>query len=262
MPRTFPSQIVGFLVHHFGDKSSIPTVHVDKVGIIAAFIELYDSMPPELIRLSTAEYSQLIAAVGQIRVALDQWRQTRQADSFIGVPEAFRAAWPMMKKLSDSIPAATHDLGFISDGLLQEMIALDVSAVTTDLQSGEWKSATIIAGSCCEALLLYGLQTVDRRTARTIATAVSAIAWPARRPDPLDPTLWDLFAYTEVAHKIGLISDDTKAELGPTRQYRNLIHPAKTVRQNVRCDRGTAYVAIGALEHVISDLRKNLKASR
>jgi hypothetical protein len=32
------------------------------------------------------------------------------------------------------------------------------------------------------------------------------------------------------------------------------------VRQNVRCDRGTAYVAIGALEHVISDLRKNLKA--
>jgi hypothetical protein len=43
----------------------------------------------------------------------------------------------------------------------REMIGLDTSAVSADLQSGEWKGATVLAGSCCEALLLYGLQTRD-----------------------------------------------------------------------------------------------------
>jgi hypothetical protein len=57
---------------------------------------------------------------------------------------------------------------------------------------------------------------------------------------------------------MGLVSRSTKDELTLTRYYRNLIHPAKTVREQVKCDRGTAYVAVGALEHLVSDLRKNL----
>jgi len=55
-----------------------------------------------------------------------------------------------------------------------------------------------------------------------------------------------------------LISDLTKGELEPAREYRNLIHPAKVMRERVRCDRGTAFVGAGALEHVLSDLKKNL----
>jgi hypothetical protein len=94
-----------------------------------------------------------------------------------------------------------------------------------------------------------------------LAAAVLAIKWAGRSPpkssDPTDRS-WDLFSYTEVAHKLDIISDGTKAELGPARDYRNLIHPAKTMRENVRCDRGTAYVATGALEHVLSDLKRNL----
>jgi hypothetical protein len=36
--------------------------------------------------------------------------------------------------------------------------------------------------------------------------------------------------------------------------FRNLIHPGRADRDNQVCDRGTAYSAIGALEHVIRDL--------
>jgi hypothetical protein len=125
---------------------------------------------------------------------------------------------------------------------------------------GEWKGATILAGSCCEALLLYGLQTRETKAPGSIATAVAAI-WPGGNvPNAADLAhrSWDLFSYTETAHYLGLITDTTKTELGPTRDYRNLIHPAKTMREKVRCDRGTAFVATGALEHVISDLRRNL----
>jgi hypothetical protein len=49
-----------------------------------------------------------------------------------------------------------------------------------------------------------------------------------------------------------------KLEVDRTRDYRNLIHPAKAIREKTICNRGTAYVAVGALEHVISDLRNNL----
>jgi len=103
---------------------------------------------------------------------------------------------------------AFHDLSFITDTVLQEMIGLDLSAVATDLQSGERKGATIIAGSCCEALLLYGLQTREAKKRGAIAGAVGAITWPSKPPKASDLTdrSWDLFSYTEVAHKVGLIS--------------------------------------------------------
>jgi hypothetical protein len=137
------------------------------------------------------------------------------------------------------------------------MIGLDIAAISTNLQSGEWKGATLLSGSCCEALLLYGLQT---RPPGSVPRAVNAITWRNKTPDPADLTdrSWDLFSYTEVAHHLKLISDTTKCELGPARDYRNLIHPAKSIREKVRCDRGTAFVGVGALEHVISDLKKYL----
>jgi hypothetical protein len=140
------------------------------------------------------------------------------------------------------------------------MIGLDLSAVATDLQSGEWKGATIIAGSCCEALLLYALQTKEKQKPGAIAGAVGAIAWPSKAPKASDATdrSWDLFSYTEAANQMGLITRSTKDELSLARNYRNLIHPAKTVREQVKCDRGTAYIAAGALEHLVSDVRKNL----
>jgi hypothetical protein len=141
------------------------------------------------------------------------------------------------------------------------MIGVDISAITTDLQSGEWKGATILAASCCEALLLHGLRTVDSRTPTAIRTAIAAVGWTGKSPNPADlmDRSWDLFWYTEIAWKVGLIADGTRVEVGRARDYRNLIHPAKTMRENVRCDRGTAYIATGALEHVVSDLRVSLR---
>jgi hypothetical protein len=167
----------------------------------------------------------------------------------------------MLEKLEDEAPSAAHDLSFITDPVLREMIALDVAAVGTALQSGEWKGATILSGSCCEAMLLYGIQTCDSKISGTMRSTVHAISWPGSKlPSPSDPTdrSWDFFAYTEVAHYLELIADTTKGELGPARDYRNLIHPAKSIREKVRCDRGTAFVGARALEDVIADLRRNL----
>jgi hypothetical protein len=61
-----------------------------------------------------------------------------------------------------------------------------------------------------------------------------------------------------LAHEMKLIIDATKNELETAREYRNLIHPARSIRQQMTCDRGTAYVGAGAMDHVIRDLKKNL----
>ena len=69
-----------------------------------------------------------------------------------------------------------------------------------------------------------------------------------KRPVPSDlihPS-WNLNFYAKVAHQLNLISANTESELDPARDYRNLIHPAKVVREKVQFDRGTAFVgAVG-----------------
>ncbi len=261
MPRAFPSQIAEFLAVTFKKPENLShaTVH-SYIGAVAGFLELYDQLPHELIRLSPGDYAPLVTAIGTIRFGTDQFRQTNNTESLRPVGGALGQAWRLIASLKDEAPSTTHDLSFITDAVLQEIISLDISAVATDIQSGEWKGATIIAGSCCEALLLYGLQTRETKSRGAIAGAVAAVTWLSKAPKGSDATdrSWDLFSYTEVAHKMGLISDSTKDELKLARNYRNLIHPAKTVREQVKCDRGTAYIAAGALEHLVSDLRKNL----
>jgi hypothetical protein len=155
-------------------------------------------------------------------------------------------------------PGTTYH--FINDPALQEMIGLDIAAVATALQSGEWKGATILAGSCCEALLLYGLVTKETKVPGSVPRAVAAMGARGRAlnaSDLIDKS-WDLFSYSSVARGLDLICDNTKSILDPARDYRNLIHPSKTIREGVRFDRGTALVGAGAIEHVISDLKKTL----
>jgi hypothetical protein len=261
MPRTFPSQITGYLAATFKKPESLDhaTVH-SYIGAVAGFLELYDQLPDELIRLSPNDYAALVTAIGTVRIGVHQFRQTSNPEGLRPVGGALGNAWNLIATLKDEVPSIIHDLSYITDAVLQEMIGLDISAVATDLQSGEWKGATIIAGSCCEALLLYGLQTKEAKKLGAIAGAVGAVRWPSKSPNASDPTdrSWDLFSYTEVAHQMGLISVSTKDEMTLARNYRNLIHPAKTIREQVKCDRGTAYIAAGALEHLVSDLRKNL----
>src|SRR5262245_22105766 len=74
----------------------------------------------------------------------------------------------------------TTALLFVTDPAVRESIQLDVSAATRDLEIGEWKGATVLAGSAIEALLLWALQDAERRMAHflaaTVAGAVASLA--------------------------------------------------------------------------------------
>jgi hypothetical protein len=260
MPRVFPSQIVEYLKAVFAENDPRRFAEFNEtIGPITGFLDLFDQLPPELIVLSGNDYAVLVQSIGTIRFRTEQWRQTNDGRAMRAVPQALSEAWKLVEKLPDQVPSAPHDLSFINDPILQGMIGLDIAAVTTALQSGEWKGATIIAGSCCEALLLYGIMTKDGKTPGSVAQAVRAMG-AGRKLNVSDFTdrSWDLSSYSTVAHALGLISDNTKSALHAARDYRNLIHPSKTIREAVKFDRGTALIGAGVIEHVISDLKKNL----
>lgn len=261
MARAVPSQIIAYLVQRFTRPDDFDRSIIEShIGAVAGFLELFDQLPPELIRLSAADFAELVASIGTVRFGTDQFRRGNSSDCLIPVGRALSRAWKLIGKLQDEAPSLSHDLSFSEDFVLRDMIGIDIAAITTGLQSGEWKGATIISGSCCEALLLYALQAYEAKSPGAVAAATNAINWPAKTPNTVDLTdrSWDLFSYAEVAHELRLVSDLTKCELRPARDYRNLIHPAKSVRERLRCDRGTAFVGAGALEHVLTDLRNNL----
>jgi hypothetical protein len=256
MPRTVPSQVVAYLVNRFQIPENVGPF--PDLGAVAGFLELYDQLPAELIRLSADDFAELVSQIATVRFYTDLYRRNPNPDHLKLVGRALAKAWKPIGALKDEAPTISHDLSFISDRVLQEMIGVDIAAVSADLQSGEWKGATIISGSCCEALLLFALQMNETKSDGAVAAAVAAVSWPGSGPNPKDLThrSWDLYSYTEIAHQLKLISYTTRNELVLARDYRNLIHPAKSVREKVRCDRGTAYVAAGALEHVLSDVRE------
>jgi hypothetical protein len=202
------------------------------IGAVAGFLELYDQLPSELIRLSADDFAELVAAIGAVRYGTDQFRFGNSPDCLIPVGPALGKAWRLIATLKDEAPSVSHDLSFIGDQVLQEMIGLDIAAIATDLQAGEWKGATIISGSCCEALLLYGLQVREARSPGTIAAAVSGVAWPNRSPNAKDLTdrSWDLFSYSRWLTTSGSSPRKRRATLDSAREYRNLIHPAKVVK--------------------------------
>ena len=75
----------------------------------------------------------------------------------------------------------------------------------------------------------------------------------SRGPDLVD---WDLYCYVAVAASLKIIEPDTRTAAGLAKNFRNLIHPGKAVRQQQQCDRGTAFGATGALDHVVRDVEK------
>ena len=64
----------------------------------------------------------------------------------------------------------TTELVFIPDAGLREGLRLDISTANQALANGEWKAATVLAGSVVEALLLWA---VDQQLPAAITQAIT-----------------------------------------------------------------------------------------
>jgi hypothetical protein len=147
-------------------------------------------------------------------------------------------------------------LAFIKDTDLRESIRRDISAANQDMASGEWKGATVLAGSATEALLLWAVQEEERRNGGAIARAISGLTSAGTLPQKpnSNPERWNFIELIEVALHLGLLSSETATQGRLGKDFRNLIHPGRVLRLGQVCDRATALSALAAVEHVIRDL--------
>jgi hypothetical protein len=123
------------------------------------------------------------------------------------------------------------------------------------LSNGEWKAATVLAGSAIEALLLWALP--SKRSPTDITNAVIALKSNGtlagkQGSGPLDE--WHLHEYTGVAEKLSIIKKETAIQARLAKDFRNLIHPGRAQRLGQKCDRATALSAVAGVEHVVRDL--------
>lgn len=161
-----------------------------------------------------------------------------------------------MAACPDEAPApGTTELSFITDSDLRESIRLDISGGYGALAQGEWKGATVLAGSAVEALLLWALQNHQKTRPGDITAAVAATL-KANPGTDLEAPSWHLHQYVTVAAHLKIIKPDTAKAGDLAKDARNLVHPGRSARLGQKCDRGTALSALAAVEAVARDLKQ------
>jgi hypothetical protein len=257
MPRVVPSQVVDFIDHTFswlcepGQGLGLTRAHCSEA---AGLVELVQMVPSELVTATGRDYSEFVCSVAAIKSRVELWQSQQNPNiennlvAMFGNRNPVTVIRQVLARCSDEAPAqSTTDLPFISEMELRTNIRTDMGAIDGALSHGEWKAATILAGSVIEALLLWALQ----QRSQTDIAGVSQ--QPTKLPSkPLHE--WHLSDYIEAAHRLKIIGDETASQSRLAKDFRNLIHPGRAQRLGQKCDRGTAFSTVAGVEHVVRDL--------
>jgi hypothetical protein len=200
-----------------------------------------------------------VASLGTIQWFLGRWQSTERIS--VAYSRTFRniAGLRQLSAVSlirqalaqcpDDFPAAsTAELNFITNAVsFRENLRMDMSAVNAALTNGEWKAATVLAGSVVEALLLWAL---EQKPQQEISVATAQL----NRKFEANIQKWDLADYIDVAEVLKIIKPETVSLCRLAKNFRNLIHPGRAQRLGQPCNRGSALSAVAAIEHVVGDL--------
>lgn len=209
-------------------------------------------MPPELITVDGKSLAEFIAAKAVIASHIEDFRQHGSAASKLGGDYLFTIR-QMLERCPDAlVPASVAALRFIRPAAFRELLRADLASIERSLREADWKSATVMAGSALEALLLWKLKAAKPTSAVQAQAAALSAAGKIKKPKPsLDE--WDLHQLSAVAHALKLITDDTAQQVNLARNFRNLIHPGKAIRMAQPCDRGTAFAAMAGVDLVVRE---------
>ena len=255
MPRIVPSEIVRIIDDYF-DWAAKPTepkveLNIGQMGRASAIIGLIDRLPDDLIELSPSDYADFLASVEMLRVKASIAIEKGSGYRFNG-DAVWRLRHALAKCPDSSSRAAGHELKFIRPIGLREDLRRDLAEANHALREGRWKAATILSGSIIEALLVWKLLEL---TATARQAAISTAVWRRPKDKPNGPPEeWKLFQLIEVARAAGSITADTTTQITLARNYRNLIHPGRTLKTGERCGKDTALAALSGVERVLRDV--------
>ena len=156
MQAVVPSEAVRIIDKWFPwaqGSGDIPRLTVNDVGKVQAFIAVVGAVPDGLLTLDSNEYADFVSEFAIIRSRPDLWiahpRLSRSG-------RQIRRIRDLLKKCPDDFPAAsTQGLNFIRHVALRTTLRSDIDHADRARRAGEWKAATVLAGSVIEALLLW-----------------------------------------------------------------------------------------------------------
>jgi hypothetical protein len=269
VPRVVPSQVVALIDQMFpwavnqpDDAAHRVFLDIGHAPALEAVVRLAEQIPSELLPADFALYGQFEASIAAIRTSFSIWMARGGINALVSLA-GFGHLSPVtlirraLIAAPDEAPApATVELAFISDPALRGSIRSDISAANQDLAQGEWKGATVLAGSAVEALLLWKLQEYEQQHPGTRQTAVTTLRGnnTLNQNPPANIDEWNLHQFTEVSSHLGVIQQETAIQARQAKNFRNLIHPGRATRLGQTCDRGTALAALAAVYLVVRDL--------
>lgn len=269
MATVVPSQVVLYLDARYpqakkqidgsGSSFYLQRDHAPSAQYLLTMIE---NIPSHLFVLDGESYAEFGEAIAAIQCAINAWNSGDNLYKLEKIPgrdrlHPFTLLRKHLIKLKDEgIRPETTELNFITDDDLRNLLRLDISNVNKALENGEWKAATVLAGSIVEALLLWKLQEHETTNQGSVKSTVQSLksAGTFRINPPNNIEDWTLHYLIEVSAKIGLIKNETANQCRIAKDFRNLIHPGRTKRLSIFCDRGTALSSVAAIEHVIRDI--------
>jgi hypothetical protein len=263
MAKVVPSQVVEYLDARYPEAAKPGFwLGIDHTPVIANLLALVENIPAHLVALPGAEAAEFGEAILAMRFAVNRWNAGEKNYVFKDIPGR-RQTHPLAllrKHLSslhdEGVEGTTNQLSFISEPAFRNALRRDLGAIDRCIENGEWKAATVLGGSVVEALLLYALHEYEKTNSDALQSTVQALRTQGTFQKAPAPDLddWVLHQLTEVSAAVSLIQTETAAQCRIAKNFRNLIHPGRAARLAQRCDRGTAFSTVAAVEHVMRDL--------
>ena len=253
MNRVLPSQVVTMIRERYPDVADHSNVGGSRdQSLLSGIVAAVEAIPNELIPIELS--GRLTAILGTIHSAIRSWEAGGRHLHYISGRELRELREILAQCPDEPFPENEAVLSFITDDDFRRTLAVDIAAAHRALGHGEWKGATVLAGSVIEALCLWAIRA---RSTEQVARETAERLRREGRLDhgvPADLLKWHAPELIEVAGALQLIADDTARIAQTTKDYRNLIHPGREIRTGQRCTQGTAHVAIGTMERLVEDL--------
>jgi len=261
MPRIVPSQVVEFIdTLRLTERDGNVRLNEVETFDLSSLLNLIEQIPDELLAMDATIYASFVHEKEHIKDIIENWRhdQALSRNRYSNMSPAEKSPLAIIRAALASCPdessaPSTSEFNFIPDLDLRITLRNDLGYVNRALSNGEWKAATVLAGSIIEALLLWALQ---EHTPAAVSSAKSKLITSKKlqQPPPSDLEDWGLHQYIEVSEELAIIKSDTAKQTRLAKNFRNLIHPGRSRRLGQACDRATALSAVAGVEHVLRDL--------
>lgn len=158
-------------------------------------------------------------------------------DPAIPIDENERIRYLVLKSKKTGL---TSEFDFISDLALQQQLASDWREAQSVHKIKAWKSCVLLCGSVIEGMLLDVLSRDEQRASDAYKRL--------RRKSAPEISRWNLVDLVEVAGELSILDKGTIYLGHALREFRNLIHPGKLIREKIIVTEEEADIALSAVK--------------